>query len=288
MRHKHLESALSTIQREFPNPDITLEQYPTSPNLAASVALIAREQGNVGPGCTVADIGCGTGMLGLAAALLESDLIIAIDCDAEALDIARENAKILELEDEKIDFVLAKVNPTNKTEATIGQSGPRGRGKGLRNNNRRGGPTGKPHSLAPKINDSQSVSSPRDDPNAFDGLNLRSKCVDTVICNPPFGTKNNAGMDVQFLRTAVRLARRAVYSFHKTTTRAFLERLVTTEWKLEFTVVAEMQFDIDRMYKFHKDKTRDVAVDLIRIDISAAEDVSSTSHEVAPDNDNYM
>jgi tRNA G10 N-methylase Trm11 len=48
-----------------------------------------------------------------------------------------------------------------------------------------------------------------------DGIPLRSKCVDTVITNPPFGTKNNAGMDIRLLRAATRLASRAVYSFHK-------------------------------------------------------------------------
>jgi predicted RNA methylase len=96
--------------------------------------------------------------------------------------------------------------------------------------------------------------------------------VDTVLVNPPFGTKNNAGMDVRFLQTAVRLARRAVYSFHKTTTRAYLQKLVTDQWKLQFTVVAEMQFDIGQTYKFHKDKTRDIAVDLIRIDMDGNDD----------------
>jgi hypothetical protein len=44
---------------------------------------------------------------------------------------------------------------------------------------------------------------------------------------PPFGTEDNASIDVQFLRTATRLARRAGYSFHKQRSiRAFL--LITT------------------------------------------------------------
>ena len=84
-------------------------------------------------------------------------------------------------------------------------------------------------------------------------------------------------MDVRFLQTAVRLARCAVYSFHKTSTRPFLQRLVTRDWNLSFTVVAEMQFDIDRMYKFHKEKTKDVAVDLIRIEMGPTEVESESS-----------
>lgn len=45
------------------------------------------------------------------------------------------------------------------------------------------------------------------------------KKFDTVILNPPFGTKHNAGMDVKFLKRAFLLARTSVYSLHKTSTR---------------------------------------------------------------------
>ncbi|GKY99418.1 hypothetical protein MPSEU_000896500 [Mayamaea pseudoterrestris] len=270
MRHKHLESALTSIQREFPNPDITLEQYPTSPSLAASVALTAQTHGHIGPGRSVVDLGCGTGMLAMAAALLKSDQVIAIDCDARALNIARENANILDLHGETIEFIMAKVKSTYTKEAvtSVKQGHQRHRGKG-RQFGRNGKGRSQQQSTAPTLESLATNPLPAlNDSFTDDGVHMRSKCVDTVICNPPFGTKNNAGMDVRFLQTAVRLARLAVYSFHKTTTRAYLQRLVNDEWNLQFTVVAEMQFDIDRIYKFHKDKTRDVAVDLIRIDIA--------------------
>lgn len=42
---------------------------------------------------------------------------------------------------------------------------------------------------------------------------------ETVIMNPPFGTKHNAGMDIKFLETGIALATGTVYSLHKTTTR---------------------------------------------------------------------
>lgn len=194
----------------------------------------------------------------MAVALLESDTVIAVDCDANALAVARENAKeLLDGEDDRVEFILAKVKPTNTCETTIYPMGyQRGKGK-----SKRGGPSVKLHGAG------RQGTSPAVEPDPFDGMSMRSNCVDTVVCNPPFGTKNNAGMDVRFLQTAVRLARRAVYSFHKSSTRAYLQKLVTDKWQIQFTVVAEMQFDIDRMYKFHKEKTRDVAVDLIRIDL---------------------
>lgn len=65
MRQKHLESALSSVQREFPNPDVSLEQYPTSPQLTAAVILAALERDDVGPGRSTCDLGCGTAMLSL-------------------------------------------------------------------------------------------------------------------------------------------------------------------------------------------------------------------------------
>ena len=42
---------------------------------------------------------------------------------------------------------------------------------------------------------------------------------DTVIMNPPFGTKHNKGLDMVFLQRAILMARKAVYSLHKTSTR---------------------------------------------------------------------
>ena len=37
------------------------------------------------------------------------------------------------------------------------------------------------------------------------------------------------------------------------------------KWNLKAEVVAEMKFDIPNMYKFHKQKSVDVEVDLLRI-----------------------
>lgn len=42
---------------------------------------------------------------------------------------------------------------------------------------------------------------------------------DTVILNPPFGTKNNSGIDMEFLKVAAMLSNNSIYSLHKTSTR---------------------------------------------------------------------
>lgn len=89
---------------------------------------------------------------------------------------------------------------------------------------------------------------------------------DTVIMNPPFGTKHNAGMDVRFLEVAMRLANTAVYSLHKTSTREFL-RKKAAEWGVHAEVVAELRYNLDATYRFHKKKSVDIEVDCWRFDV---------------------
>lgn len=42
---------------------------------------------------------------------------------------------------------------------------------------------------------------------------------DTVIMNPPFGTKKNSGIDMKFLQLACKFSSHSIYSLHKTSTR---------------------------------------------------------------------
>ena len=66
MKLKHLESCLSSLPcRRFSNPKVELEQYSTSVDLVASIVLAAASRGDAGPGTSVLDLGCGTGILGL-------------------------------------------------------------------------------------------------------------------------------------------------------------------------------------------------------------------------------
>jgi predicted RNA methylase len=201
-------------------------------------------------------------MLSIAAALVGTDHVMGVDCDASALAVAISNAEIAEME-ENIDFLQARVKDLTAAEASVTSNavglrrgGGRGTGRG------RGQARGRGQKPAParcSTTEARQLIMSDDD-----GLPLASNCVDTVLTNPPFGTKSNAGMDLRFLRTATRLSRRAVYSFHKTSTRNFLKRQVEG-WGFEIQVVAEMHFDLPQSYKFHQKKSVDVAVDLIRV-----------------------
>ncbi|KAH0621470.1 hypothetical protein JD844_022822 [Phrynosoma platyrhinos] len=88
------------------------------------------------------------------------------------------------------------------------------------------------------------------------------KTFDTVIMNPPFGTKHNKGMDMTFLKTALQMAR-TVYSLHKTSTRQHIQKKAD-EWKVKMDVLAELRYDLPASYKFHKKKSVDIEVDFIR------------------------
>ncbi|KAK7169501.1 hypothetical protein R3I93_005462 [Phoxinus phoxinus] len=89
------------------------------------------------------------------------------------------------------------------------------------------------------------------------------KKFDTVIMNPPFGTKHNQGTDMQFLQTAISMASTAVYSLHKTSTRDHIQKKAN-DWKVKMEVIAELRYDLPASYKFHKKKSVDIQVDFIR------------------------
>lgn len=86
------------------------------------------------------------------------------------------------------------------------------------------------------------------------------KKFDTIILNPPFGTKNNAGMDMKFLEAAVSITNGAIYSLHKTSTREFI-RKKSADLNLDSNVVAELRYDLPSSYKFHKKQSKDIDVD---------------------------
>ncbi|XP_022638545.1 methyltransferase-like protein 5 isoform X1 [Vigna radiata var. radiata] len=95
-------------------------------------------------------------------------------------------------------------------------------------------------------------------------LGWRGSVVDTVIMNPPFGTRKK-GADLDFLSVALKVASEAVYSLHKTSTRDHVKRTALRDFNARSAeVICELRFDVPKMYKFHKKKEVDIAVDLWR------------------------
>lgn len=92
------------------------------------------------------------------------------------------------------------------------------------------------------------------------------KKFNTVIMNPPFGTKKNAGIDMKFLKIATLLSNSKVYSLHKTSTRDFIQKKCK-ELNCEGEVIAELRYNLDASYKFHKKSSKDVEVDVWRFNV---------------------
>jgi putative methylase len=78
----------------FDGPNIRQEQYITEPEIAAEVLWFAYMQGDI-EGKVSADLGCGTGILGLGMTLLGTRQCIMVEDDKKAIDIARENVAFL-------------------------------------------------------------------------------------------------------------------------------------------------------------------------------------------------
>lgn len=74
----------------FEDPTVSLEQYRTPPELAATLVHTADLHEDIADR-TVLDLGCGTGMLALAAALRGPTRVVGLDIDPAPLATAREN-----------------------------------------------------------------------------------------------------------------------------------------------------------------------------------------------------
>jgi putative methylase len=121
-----LKKELSKIS-DFKDPRISLEQYRTPPALAADLLHTAYMQGDI-ESQKVADLGAGTGMLGLGASLLDAE-VVAVEKEDDAVRILKENAENLGLDidiiqqdiedfDTQVDTVL--MNPPFSHHSDIG------------------------------------------------------------------------------------------------------------------------------------------------------------------------
>ena len=84
--------------------------------------------------------------------------------------------------------------------------------------------------------------------------------------NPPFGTKKNDGMDMKFLKVATQLSHSRIYSLHKTSTRSYIQKK-SKEFNCEGEVIAELRYNLDSSYKFHKHSSKDIEVDVWRFNV---------------------
>lgn len=199
---KKLEILLQQIV-DFVDPKPELEQYPITPRGASIILSIIANTFNDIQNKIVGDLGCGTGILAIGAALLDAKQVIGVDIDQRQLDIAAQNAKNLQVNN-KIKWL-------------------------------------------------------RMDIQEF------SQSLDVIIQNPPFGVQMRRGMDVIFLKTAIKNAK-IIYSLHKSgeKNQSFLRNLIQNQNALVDAIVP-IQILIPHLFNFHKKKQYLIEVDLYRI-----------------------
>lgn len=117
----------------FENPTVELEQYPTPPDLAAHVIHVADLNGDI-EGRTVIDLGTGTGMLALGAALRGPARVVGVELERAPLETARENRRRVGTTTPihwiQADATRVPLNPTEPT--TVVMNPPFGAQKGKR------------------------------------------------------------------------------------------------------------------------------------------------------------
>lgn len=176
--------------RIFLDADARLEQYPTDSEIASDALWNAYMAGNLS-GRTVADLGCGTGILGIGALLLGAKKVFFIDKDKNALRVLKEN--LLEIK----GLMGLKKNYT-VIEGDI--------------------------------------------------CDFKEQ-VDTVIQNPPFGTRQKH-IDRDFLEKAFEIST-IVYSFHKTATAGFIRKFAS-EKDFMLKEKIDYKFPLKKSMQYHK------------------------------------
>ncbi|KAB7499059.1 Methyltransferase-like protein 5 [Armadillidium nasatum] len=203
MKLKKLESYLNDVEG-FESPKILFEQYETPAHIAACMLYTINSSFADIENKSVADLGCGCGMLSIGSALLGAGCVMGFEIDSDAIEKFQENIEGFELGN--IEIIQTDVLSL---------------------------------------------------PDYWKGT------FDTVVLNPPFGTKKNKGMDLKFLKIALDLSAHCVYSLHKSSTREFILKKAT-EWGFESKVIACLRYNLPNTYKFHKKESVDIEVDLIR------------------------
>ncbi|RME55017.1 DNA methylase [Candidatus Woesearchaeota archaeon] len=93
MNKKQLALELSKLD-EFTSPNVKLEQYPTTSEIAADALWQINLDKNI-KDKVIADFGCGHGVLGIGALILGAKKVYFVDVDKDALSIAKTNLKSL-------------------------------------------------------------------------------------------------------------------------------------------------------------------------------------------------
>lgn len=124
MRKKQLEIILEKVKKPL-NLKVFLEQYYLDAETAALILYIAAYIFDDIIGKIVYDLGCGSGILAIGAAILGAKKVYGVDLDKESIETAKLNAKMLGVDD-KIEWILSNVDEVKGKADTVLQNPPFG------------------------------------------------------------------------------------------------------------------------------------------------------------------
>lgn len=119
-----LEMLLQQLE-SFQEPKPELEQYPITPQGASTILTVIANTYNDIQDKILADLGCGTGILAIGAALCGAKEVIGVDIDQRQLNIATKNAQKLHVND-KMRWIMSDIQDISLNVDVIIQNPPFG------------------------------------------------------------------------------------------------------------------------------------------------------------------
>ena len=108
----------------FDQANVSLEQYPTDSEIAATILWQAKMNNDI-EDKIIADLGAGTGILGIGALLLGADYVYFVEKDEKAIEILKENLNNLNIED-NFKIINSEIQEFNKKVDLVIQNPPFG------------------------------------------------------------------------------------------------------------------------------------------------------------------
>ncbi len=108
----------------FNQANVSLEQYPTDSEIAATILWQAHMNNDI-EDKIIADLGAGTGILGIGALLLGAKFVYFIEKDKKAIEILENNLKNLNIED-NFEIINKDIQDFNKKVDLVIQNPPFG------------------------------------------------------------------------------------------------------------------------------------------------------------------
>lgn len=105
---KHLAMVLENVKPN-PHPKVELEQYSLGGDVASRIIWFAGKVNDDICGKFVLDLGCGSGILAIGAALLGADFVLGLDFDFDVLKVALDNAKLMNVSS-KTSFICVDIS----------------------------------------------------------------------------------------------------------------------------------------------------------------------------------